>query len=250
MNDTRNEEIIPYLQINKSKLLISIIFFIITWSLALGLWYFKDLDKTFLFTLNNANFNNTIMVFSKLISRYGMALIAAINLLLLLYTFKNEKMKNLRPVFLLTILSYGVAGISGDLLKQVFNRPRPIITYTGELNFLSSSHSPSFPSGHATKSVALAVPLSFNNILNNQLTKASKITVISTATLVCLSRIVLGAHYLSDVLAGAGWSILCFPVSVVLTNRLLLKMSPERYEIASRIWIIVYIALILFVATI
>jgi membrane-associated phospholipid phosphatase len=250
MNDTSDKEIVPYLQITKSQLLTSITVFIITWSLALGLWYFKDLDKNILFVLNNANFNDTVVIFSQLISRYGMALIAGINLILLLYTFKDERMKNLRPVFLLTIISYGVAGISGDLLKQVFNRPRPILTYVGELNFLTSSHSPSFPSGHATKSVALAVPLSFNNILNNQLTKASKIITIATAFLVCLSRIVLGAHYLSDVLAGAGWSVLCLPVSVFLTNRLLSKMSPERYELASRIWIPVYIALILFLATI
>ena len=250
MKDVGNEEIIPYLQITRSQLRTSIISFIITWSLALGLWYYKELDKTVIFALNNANFNDSITIFSQLISRYGMALIAGINLILLLFTFKDEKMKNLRPVFLLTFLSYGVAGISGDLLKQVFNRPRPIITYAGELNFLTGSNSPSFPSGHATKSVALAVPLSFNNIFNNQLTKVSKITVISTATLVCLSRIVLGAHYLSDVLAGAGWSVLCLPVSTFLTNRLLSNMPPERYELASKIWIIVYIFLILFVSTI
>jgi membrane-associated phospholipid phosphatase len=250
MKDTKDEENIPYLQITKSQLLTSIIFFSIMLSLAFGLWYFKDLDKSILFALNNANFSNTITFFSKFISRYGMALIVSINLILLIYTFIDNTMKNLRPVFLLTILSYGVAGISGDLLKQVFNRPRPIITYAGELSFLTSSHSPAFPSGHATKSVALSVPLIFNNVSNNQLTKASKIIIMLTAALVCLSRIVLGAHYLSDVLAGAGWSVLCLPVSVYLTNRLLSKMSPERYEKASRIWIIVYIALILFVATI
>ena len=250
MNDTRDIEGVPYLQITKSQLLTSITVFIITWSLALGLWYFKDLDKNILFILNNANFNNTITIFSQLISRYGMALITCVNLILLLYTFKDEKMKALRPVFLLTILSFGVAGISGDILKQVFNRPRPIMTYAGELNFLTSSNSPAFPSGHATKSVALAVPLIFNNISNNRLTKVSKIIVMSTAVLVCISRIVLGAHYLSDVLAGAGLSVLYFPVSVFLTNRILSRMSPERYELASRIWIIVYIALIFFVVTI
>jgi membrane-associated phospholipid phosphatase len=249
LND-KETEIVPRLQITKSQLLTSITFVIITWSISLGLWYFKDLDKNILFALNNTNFNNSIVIFSQLISRYGMSLIAGVNLILLLYTFKEEKMKNLRPVFLLTIISYGVAGISGDLLKQVFNRPRPILTYAGELNFLTSSHTPSFPSGHATKSVALAVPLIFNNISNNRLTKVSKNIVMLTASLVCLSRIVLGAHYLSDLLAGAGWSVLCLPVSVFLVNRLLSKMSPERYELASRIWIIVYIALIFFVATI
>ena len=75
------------------------------------------------------------------------------------------------------------------------------------------------------------------------------VTVL-TAVLVCLSRIVLGAHYFSDVLAGAGLSVFCLPVSVLLTNRLLSRMTPERYEVASKIWIIVYIALIFFVATI
>ena len=138
MNDTRDIEVVPYLQITKSQLLTSITVFIITWSLALGLWYFKDLDKNILFVLNNANFNNTITIFSQLISRHGMALITCVNLILLLYTFKDEKMKDLRPVFLLTILSFGVAGISGDILKQVFNRPRPIMTYAGELRARAS----------------------------------------------------------------------------------------------------------------
>jgi len=250
MKDTKDEDVVPYLLITKSQRATSIIFFIIMWSLALSLWCYKELDKSILFALNNGNFSNTIAIFSKFISRYGMALIASINLILLIYTFIDRKTKNLRPVFLLTILSYGVAGISGDLLKQVFNRPRPIITHAGELNFLTSSHSPAFPSGHATKSVALAIPLIFENISNNHLTKASKIIVMLTAILVCLSRIVLGAHYLSDVLGGAGWSVICLPVSVYLTNRLLSKMSPERYERVSRIWIIVYIALIIFVSTI
>ena len=250
MKDTRDVAIVLNIQITKSQLLASITISIILWITAMGLWYFKEVDKTILFALNNANFNDTIVIFSQLISRYGMALIASINLILMLFTFKDERMKNLRPVFLLTIISYAVAGISGDLLKLVFNRQRPIITYTGELNFLTNSNSPSFPSGHATKSVALAVPLSFNNILNIQLTKVSKIITMLTAFLICLSRIVLGAHYLSDVLAGAGWSVLCLPVSVFLTNRLLSKMSPERYELSSRIWILVYIALIFFVATI
>ena len=250
MKEIEEVDIIPRLQITKSQLRTSIIFFIITWSLALGLWYLKDLDKTVLFALNNANFNNTIAILSKLVSRYGMALIAFINMILLIFTFMDENLKNLRPVFLVTIMSYAFAGISGDILKQVFQRPRPRITYAGELNFLSGSGSPAFPSGHATKSVALAVPLGFNNTLNNQTTLYSKIIVILIAALVCLSRIVLGAHYLSDVLAGAGWSVLCLPVSVFLSNLLLSKMTPERYEKASKIWIIVYLALIFFVATI
>ncbi len=250
MNNTRDEVIIPNIKTTKSQLYTSIIFFIITWSLAIGLWYLKDLDKTILFALNNANFNDTIGVISQLISRYGMAFIAGINLILLLYTFKDENMMKLRPVLLLTIISYAVAGISGDILKEVFNRPRPIVTYSGELKFLTDSNSPSFPSGHATKSVALAIPLSFNNVLNNRLTLASKVVATLTAILVCLSRIVLGAHYLSDVLTGAGWSVLCLPVSVDLTNRLLSKMPPERYEFASRMWIIVYIMLMILLSTI
>ena len=250
MNDTRGKELVPFVEANKSQMSTSIIVFVNTWCLAMGLWFFNDLDKTILFALNNGNFSGSILVFSKLISRYGMALIAGVNLVLLLYTFKDESMKSLRPVFLLTILSFGVAGISGDLLKQVFGRPRPIVTYAGELNFHTSSHSPAFPSGHATKSVALAAPIGFNDASNNRLTKASKIVTMSIAVLVCLSRVVLGAHYMSDVLAGAGLSVLCLPVSVFLTNRLLSRMSPERYEVASKIWIIVYIALIFFVATI
>lgn len=250
LRDAKDDENLPKLHFTKHYQRTSLRVFIITWSLALCLWYLNNLDKKILFTLNNANFNNSIVIFCQLISRYGISLIAGVNLILLIYTFKDERIKHLRPVFLLSIISFSVAGISGDILKQVFYRPRPIISYAGELNFLTSSGTPAFPSGHATKSVALAVPVYFHDGSNNGLVRVSKIVTLITAIFVCLSRVVLGAHYLSDVLAGAGWSVLCLPVSVLLTKRLLSKMTLERYEFASKIWIPVYIALIIFVAVI
>ena len=53
---------------------------------------------------------------------------------------------------------FGLAGVGGDILKVVFDRPRPFVEYAGEITTFSKAKTPAFPSGHATKSMALAMP--------------------------------------------------------------------------------------------
>jgi undecaprenyl-diphosphatase len=73
-------------------------------------------------------------------------------------------------------------------LKNIVNRPRP----EGPTERSNSS----FPSGHATGAFALAT------VFSHQYPKLS-IPLYITATGVAISRIYLGRHYPSDVLAGA-----------------------------------------------
>ena len=97
------------------------------------------------------------------------------------------------------------------LLKTIFHRPRPIFE-----NPLVSLASYSFPSGHTMGSTLLAGSLAF--ILATSL-KAWRWRVLSIFSaflfvlLIALTRIYLGAHYLSDVLgamaAGLLWLALC-----------------------------------------
>ncbi|MEO7837180.1 MAG: phosphatase PAP2 family protein [Acidimicrobiales bacterium] len=108
-------------------------------------------------------------------------------------------------------LSLGGAIALYDLIKPLVGRPRPQI---GQLVATATGYA--FPSGHATQTAAVAVTLA---VLGAGPTASwpRKITIWSAATLACLvvgfSRIYLGVHWPTDVLAGytlgALWAALC-----------------------------------------
>ncbi|MHC4244324.1 MAG: phosphatase PAP2 family protein, partial [Planctomycetota bacterium] len=102
------------------------------------------------------------------------------------------------------------------------------------------------PSGHSTKSVALALPFLFYAEYKGRFHALVKCILAFVTLMVCFSRIFLGAHYLSDVLAGIGWVFLCLPVSVMLSNKLLRKMTYKRFERAAKIWILVYLGIMIY----
>ncbi|MHB1920893.1 MAG: phosphatase PAP2 family protein [Chitinophagaceae bacterium] len=102
-------------------------------------------------------------------------------------------------------------------LKYLINRPRPYVTYP-YLENVTRENDPSFPSGHATLAFSTATTLSLN---------FPKWYVIAPsflwAGLVAYSRLDLGVHYPSDVLAGmiigAGSSYLSFKITNWLDQR-------------------------------
>ncbi|MBC8468625.1 MAG: phosphatase PAP2 family protein [Planctomycetes bacterium] len=222
------------------------IVFLISWSISLFLWFQVEADRHILFALNNSNFGNGLLIINRLSSQYGMPVIVFIYMLYLALSLKYTHLKKSRQVFLLIIFSFAVAGISGDILKEIFNRTRPIHEYANELSFFTRSGSPSMPSGHSTKSMALALPFLFYAEYKGRFHTLVKCILVFVALMVCFSRIFLGAHYLSDVLAGIGWVFLCLPVSVMLSNKLLRKMTYQKFERAAKIWILVYLGFMIY----
>lgn len=94
-----------------------------------------------------------------------------------------------------------VAGILGMLvyrqLKQRLVRERPFISYSGISLGIAPLDRYSFPSGHTLHAVC------FTLIATAQVPELAPI-LASFALLVAASRVVLGLHYPTDVLAGAG----------------------------------------------
>jgi len=94
-------------------------------------------------------------------------------------------------------VSLGVDGVVTYSLKEVVNRPRPNVTYT-DIESFESERAMSFPSGHTSIAFATATSLTL---------KYPKWYVIVPsyfwACSVGYSRMNLGMHYPSDVLAGA-----------------------------------------------
>jgi lipid A 4'-phosphatase len=102
------------------------------------------------------------------------------------------------PAFLFA--SIAASGIVVDVLKLMFGRPRPKLLFgSGVHDFAWLSLRPdhwSFPSGHSATIIALMTALWC-------LWPRHLLFYILVAAIVSLSRVVVGAHYLSDVFAGA-----------------------------------------------
>lgn len=107
--------------------------------------------------------------------------------------------KNWRAEAGLLLTSGLLAGLLIPLFKFVYGRTRPSLPHLVEAGGYS------FPSGHATG--ALLIFGSFLIVMNQRLDKGWKKTVVQVSLvaliiLIGLSRIYLGVHYPSDVLAG------------------------------------------------
>lgn len=101
---------------------------------------------------------------------------------------------------LFVLVAIVVSGLTADLLKPLVARWRPVALFAeparygfdffkiGEMNY-------SFPSGHATTACAVACALTL-------LLPGLRVVWIAAAALVAASRVVIGAHFPGDVLAG------------------------------------------------
>jgi len=207
------------------------------WVIGLILWAQGGIDEAVLFHYNPMRIAmDPIVVVSKWFSSNGMA---AISLLFVVYLLASKLLKSLDApltVYFYTIFSFALSGIAGDLLKMVLARPRPMDTYGSEILAWSHAGTPAIPSGHATKSVALVLPFILLVSHSKHLHKGIKVIIGLIAGAVCFSRIVLGAHYLSDVLAGIGTALIGLPLSMMLANMLLRKMKQEQLPKLSYVW--------------
>jgi membrane-associated phospholipid phosphatase len=138
--------------------------------------------------------------------------------------FLSVRRRSWNPVILI-----GGAGLGSLLMtvigKQLFGRARPPLTDAVP----PYEHSPSFPSGHSLNAFVIAGIVAYLLILRQKSTHARVIT-ISVAALfaltIGLSRVFLGHHWFTDVLAawvlGAAW------LALVITAHRLYLTSRKR----------------------
>jgi undecaprenyl-diphosphatase len=123
-------------------------------------------------------------------------------------------------MWLVLVATVGAVLINSTL-KRVIDRPRPEVVPK-----LTDVRSESFPSGHSAMSAA--VYLTLGGLLAQTVTKRRiKLYFLFVALLLTFlvgcSRVALGVHYPSDVLAGwstgLAWSLLCWLVARYLQRR-------------------------------
>ena len=92
-------------------------------------------------------------------------------------------------------LIFGVI-VTNLLLKNIVARPRPFAEIEALIPLIAKPTDFSFPSGHTTASFAVAL------VMLRMLPKKIGILAVVLAALVAFSRLYLGVHYPTDVLAG------------------------------------------------
>ena len=134
---------------------------------------------------------------------------------------KDKKL--IRNACVTAIASALNAGIT-NALKYSFNRDRPYVTYP-DINKKAKGGSPSFPSGHSSSAFATATSVSLFY---------PKWYIIVPSYLyagtVAYSRMDLGVHYPSDVLAGAVIGSGCAYITWKVNQKLLIKKKHKACD--------------------
>ena len=149
---------------------------------------------------------------AKFITNFGGAVFLIATAVLLLILIKNKKIGVSICINLVLITALN------QLLKQILQRPRPT-----EYRIIEESGY-SFPSGHSMVSMAFYGYIIYliYKYVENKYVKWILISLLSV--LICLigvSRIYLGVHYTSDVLAGFFVSISYLIIYIIAVNKLI-----------------------------
>ena len=110
------------------------------------------------------------------------------------------------------IAAPGIAGVTETLAKVIVARPRPITAaFTGESGN-------GFPSGHATGFAALLIILALVLPSNSRQRRRSVALALVVSALEAISRVVVGAHYPTDVIAGMALGVLIADVTWIASS--------------------------------
>ena len=146
-----------------------------------------------------------IMIFITSLGNGGMIWIAAT--ILLLIPKKTRKVGIMSGVALL-----GSLIINNHIIKNIVQRPRPFVTFTDLQILIPTPSEFSFPSGHTASSFAAA------GVFYSNLPKKFGVPAVILAGLIGLSRLYVGVHYPTDVIAGIVMGILLSFMAERLVN--------------------------------
>ena len=174
-----------------------------------------NLDGGFLLFLQESVRNpilDNIMIFITSLGNGGMIWIAAT--IALLIPKKTRKAGIMSAAALL-----GSLIINNNIVKNIVQRPRPFVTFTDLQIIIPTPSEFSFPSGHTSSSFAAAA------VFYRHLPKKLGLPAVILAGLIGFSRLYVGVHYPTDVIAGVLMGILLSYLAEYLVNLFVKKLK-------------------------
>lgn len=136
---------------------------------------------------------------------------------LIIFGGKKGRITALLVVVLITLSNY----LSSEVIKPLVGRVRPCFVVEGVRLLIEQSRSHSFPSSHATNNAAWAALLSVKY-------PRFKWVFIFIAGMVAYSRIYIGVHYPSDLIAGALLGFACAFFVLYLEKRVVILWNRRK----------------------
>ena len=122
------------------------------------------------------------------------------------------------------LASAALALLINQLVGKFWDRPRPFAAHPSAHVWGARSHDPSFPSDHASAAFAIAFAILLFDTLAGSL-------FLVAAFLIAVGRVVIGAHYPGDVLAG----LLVGLASALIVVKLARPVLAALVRLASRL---------------
>jgi len=110
--------------------------------------------------------------------------------------FRQYRKRHLELLYLALVSAFSARFVVAEVIKYIFNRPRPFAVLDGVQQLLQHSAGRSFPSGHASLAFAIAATVAFYY-------PKTSILFFIAAVNVGVARVIAGVHWPSDILGGA-----------------------------------------------
>lgn len=136
--------------------------------------------------------------------------------------FKNRK-KELLSYAVFAIFAVALSALTVTVLKHVTCRERYFVSMGKNYSpwYLKGSGGDSFPSGHASMSFFVMLVPDFIKTFYGGKRQAITVTCVVFFISVCVSRMLEGAHYFSDLVAGATISW----IMIVITRKIAVRVG-------------------------